>query len=184
MNILINRNEQIPCEKSKLFTNNTDYCEQIAFKIYQGERALVKDCEFVGEFDLSGFGKSPARTERIKTTFSMNTDGILTVNAENQKAGAPSKDIEVKSISALTPNEIDRMIKQAEEFAEEDKRLAKNLKARIMLEELVHKIAMHPSGKGKQIAEDAEEHVRQNKDANAGLFEAYAMELKGKCPWL
>lgn len=160
MNILIKRNEKIPCEKSKLFTNNTDYCEQIAFKIFQGERALVKDCELVGEFDLSGFGKSPARTERIKTTFSINEDGILKVNAENQKAGAPTKDITVSAVGALTPVEIARMIKQAEEFAEEDKRLAKNLKARILLEELAHRIAMHTSGKGTKIAEEAEEHIR------------------------
>lgn len=114
----------------------------------------------VGEFDLSGFGKSPARTERIKTTFSINEDGILKVNAENQKAGAPTKDITVSAVGALTPVEIARMIKQAEEFAEEDKRLAKNLKARILLEELAHRIAMHTSGKGTKIAEEAEEHIR------------------------
>ena len=111
MNILIKRNEAIPCEKSKLFTNNTDYCEEIAFKIYQGERALVRDCELVGEFDLSGFGKSPARTERIKTTFALDNNGILSVNAENTKEGAPSKIIEVKAIGTLTDAEIANMIK-------------------------------------------------------------------------
>ena len=80
----------------------------------------------------------------------------MSVRAENQKQGAPSKDITVSAVGALTPVEIARMVKQAEEYAEEDKRLAKNLKARILLEELVHAIATHRSGKGKAIAEEAE----------------------------
>jgi len=105
----------------------------------------------------------------------MNEDGILKVTAENQKPGAASKDIEVKAIGALTDEDIVRMRKEAIEFAKEDERLVKNLKARIILEELVNRIASHTSGKGTKIAEEAEAYIKQNKDANAGLFEAYAM---------
>jgi molecular chaperone DnaK (HSP70) len=110
----------------------------------------------VGEFDLSGFGKSKARSEKIKTTFSINEDGILNVTAENLKPGAASTNIEVSAVGAIEPAEMARMIKEADEYAEEDKRLAKNLKARIMLEEMINRIATHPSGKGKAIAEEAE----------------------------
>ena len=65
----------------------------------------------------------------------------------------------------------------------EDKRLAKNLQARIMLETLIHNIGSHASGKGKQISEEADQYIKQNKDANAAEFEAYGQQLKAKCPW-
>jgi len=102
MNVLIKRNAKIPCEATKIFTNNTDYCELIEFKIYQGERTLVRDCTLIGQFDLSGFGNSVKGTERIKTTFSMNADGILKVDAKNAKPGAPSANIDIKSNATLT----------------------------------------------------------------------------------
>ena len=56
MKVFIARNAAVPSETTKVFTNSDDYCELISFKIFQGERALVRDCEMIGEFDVSGFG--------------------------------------------------------------------------------------------------------------------------------
>ncbi|KAL0454858.1 UNVERIFIED_CONTAM: Luminal-binding protein 4 [Sesamum latifolium] len=137
MTKLIPRNTGIPTKRSQLFTTYQDQQTTVAIKVYQGERAMAKDCHELGQFELSGIPPAPRGVPQIEVTFEVDVNGILHVTAED-KAGKRSKSITITNDNGrLSEEEIRSKVLEAEEFAEEDRKVRERVEARNKLETYV-----------------------------------------------
>lgn len=118
---LIERNTTIPAQKKQTFSTAADNQPAVTINVYQGERKMVKDNKLIGTFNLEGIPPAPRGTPQIEVAFNINADGILEVSAKDQGSGKEHK-IEIKASSGLDDSEIERMVKDAEANAEEDKK--------------------------------------------------------------
>jgi len=120
MTKLINRNTTIPTKKSQVFSTAADGQTAIEVKIYQGERELVRDNKILGNFNLVGIPPAPKGVPQIEITFDIDADGIVHVTAKD-KATNKDQSMTIASSSGLSDKDIERMVSDAEEFAETDK---------------------------------------------------------------
>ena len=118
---LIERNTTIPVRKSQIFSTATDNQTTVTIRIYQGERPMAADNKFLGQFDLIGIPPAPRGIPQIEVTFDIDADGILHVSAKDLGTGK-EQSIRITGSQKLSDEEIERMRKEAEEHAEEDKK--------------------------------------------------------------
>jgi len=126
---LINRNTTIPTKKSQIFSTAADGQTQVQIKVLQGEREMADDNKLLGEFNLVGIPPAPRGVPQIEVTFDINADGIVNVSARD-KATAKEQQITIASSSGLSEQDIQRMVKQAEQFAAKDKERKENIEAK------------------------------------------------------
>eukprot|EP00747_Dinoflagellata_sp_TGD_P165656 gnl/TRDRNA2_/TRDRNA2_187253_c0_seq1.p1 gnl/TRDRNA2_/TRDRNA2_187253_c0~~gnl/TRDRNA2_/TRDRNA2_187253_c0_seq1.p1 ORF type:complete len:690 (+),score=190.86 gnl/TRDRNA2_/TRDRNA2_187253_c0_seq1:36-2105(+) len=120
MEVLIERNSTIPTNKSKDFTTAEDYQEHVEIKVYEGERAMVKDNNYLGKFTLVGLPKVLRGIPKIKVTFNVDSEAILTITAEDQKNNLSSR-IQIENEKGrLSQKDIERMVSDAEKYKEHD----------------------------------------------------------------
>jgi molecular chaperone DnaK len=120
MTRLIERNTTIPTSKKEVFSTAADNQPSVQIRVLQGEREFAKDNRLLGEFDLSGIPPAPRGTPQIEVEFALDANGILTVTA-TEKASGKKADIKITNSGGLDKNEIDRMKRDAEAHAAEDK---------------------------------------------------------------
>ncbi len=121
MTVLIPRNTTIPTRKTEIFTTAEDNQTQVEIHVLQGERTMAKDNKSLGRFYLTGIPPAPRGVPQIEVTFDIDANGILHVTARD-KATGKEQSIRIEASSGLTEDEIQRMIKEAERYAEEDRR--------------------------------------------------------------
>jgi molecular chaperone DnaK len=128
---VIERNTSIPCEKKQIFSTASDNQPAVTVSVYQGESEIAKSPanRFLGEFNLEGIRPAPRGEPQIEVTFSLDKNGILEVKAKDLDTGKEAK-IEIKGSSGLDPKEVERMRKEAEAHAEEDRRRVELINAR------------------------------------------------------
>jgi molecular chaperone DnaK len=137
MTKMIHKNTTIPTKFSQVFSTADDNQPAVTIKVYQGEREIAAGNKGLGEFNLEGIPPAPRGTPQIEVTFDIDANGILHVGAKDKATGKENK-ITIKANSGLSEDEIQKMVKDAELNAEEDKKVKELAEARNQGDALVH----------------------------------------------
>jgi molecular chaperone DnaK len=177
---LIDRNTTIPTKKSQVFSTAEDNQTAVTIRVSQGEREMAADNKLLGQFDLVGIPSAPRGVPQIEVTFDIDANGIVNVSAKD-KATNKEQAIRIQASGGLSDTDIDRMVHEAEEHAEEDKKRRDLVEARNHGEALVHSTEKTLAEAGDKVA-DAEKATitAAIEDLKTALTSEDADEIRSK----
>ena len=164
MTKLIDRNTAIPTKASEIFSTAEDGQPSVLIQVYQGEREFARDNKLLGTFELSGIAPAPRGVPQIEVTFDIDANGIVLVSAKDRGTGK-EQSVTITGGSSLPKEDIDRMVREAEEHAAEDKKRREEADTRNQAEQTVYATEKLLKDEADKISEETREAVQKDVDA-------------------
>jgi molecular chaperone DnaK len=171
---LIDRNTTIPTKKAQVFSTAEDNQTAVTIRVFQGEREMAADNKMLGQFDLVGLPPAPRGVPQVEVAFDIDANGIVNVSAKDKGTGKEQQ-IRIQASGGLSDNDIEKMVKDAEAHAEEDKKRKEQVEAKNHAEALIHSTEKSLAEHGSKVGEPERRAIE---DALASLKEA----VKGSDP--
>jgi len=156
---IIERNTTIPTKGSEIFTTAEDNQPSVMIQVYQGEREMARDNKSLGNFELTGLPPAPRNVPQIEVTFDIDANGIVHVNAKDLATGKEQR-MTVTGGSALPKTDIDQMVRDAEQYAEEDRRRREAVESRNQAESLVYQTEKFLQENEDKVPDDVKTEVK------------------------